>query len=151
MRTPDAHIERLSPEQLDALADRVEKCNQRVRELGKADLLNPISLMGDPLHSPSLDDPNARSFQVAVKVPEGVGICVWPMDTYLLDSVAGEEVLEKSAQQVFVPFDKLGVFEKGVVASVLEEIEEELIDVAAAAASLAEGGERIRLEDYLSQ
>lgn len=169
MAKSDTHLgPDLSPEQMDSLAQRVKKCNKIIRELGQANLLNPITLMGVakqiPLCETLVEDAETfldktKSFQVALKVPEGIGVCIWPTTrefynhSHILPGSPGvrPNSLEKSAKSMFTPFDRLGAFEKSLILPVLDEIEEDLSDIAEAEEALKEDAPRIPFADYLSQ
>jgi len=85
--------------------------------------------------------------QAMLLVPEGAGICRWKGE----DSIPPHG--EASVQEVrdrFVPFSQCNPAEKAFLLQFIEELLDELTDIALVAASRSEGGKAVSATEYFA-
>lgn len=125
--------------------------NEIVRNLGGTGLLQGHVILGPTFDRPyaveNRRDDSAQVVQAALLVPEGFGVCYWDMEEYveLRNTSHG---LEPEARAKFQPFDRCTDEEKTFLRPFIEEMLEDLQDIALAAAARLEPGSSISLEEY---
>jgi hypothetical protein len=133
---------------------KVERVNQLALELGRSGLLARQVILGVAFERPyDADSPlqdSGQIIQAVLRIPEGLGVCVWDMEEFvaLQSSAAG---LESRAGIVFQPYDACGAAEKRFVVPFLEEMLEDLTDVAMVAASKLEPEGGLVADEYFSR
>jgi hypothetical protein len=133
---------------------KVERVNGLVRELGTTGLLSRRVILGPDYTHPW--DPgcgpqdSAQVVQAALLVPEGFGVCLWSTDEFL-EFEQSPGGLEQHARKKFEPFEKCCSADKKFLLPFVEEMLEDLTDVALVAASKLELQPRITADDYFAQ
>lgn len=133
---------------------KVERVSHLVRELGTTGLVGREVLLGryydrpyDPDYGPN---DTGQVVQAALLIPEGLGVCLWDTEEFsALQSSA--EGLEPSARLRFRGFDDCSPAEKRFLLPFIEEMLEDLTDLARVAASKLEQGPSVSAEDYFRQ
>ena len=135
---------------------KVAQVNRLVKKLGKTGLLNDLTTWDGfraarftPLEGSS-EMPDCRITLAALLVPDGFGICAWESEKAYLGDVS-KTGLKARAQRRFVPFAKCDLRDKAFLLPVIEEVLDELIDVACIAAARKEKGPYIEVNDFFAQ
>lgn len=138
-------------EQAEAKAERV---NQLVHELGETGVLTHQVLLGvvfERAYDPeSSTQDSGQVVQAALLVPEGFGVCLWDLVEFTTLR-ASPQGLERHARAKFQPFDECAAAEKKFLLPYLEEMLEDLTDVALVAASKLDAGPGMAAEAYFAQ
>lgn len=133
---------------------KVERVNLLIRELGNTGLLKrPIFLGGtysgtyDPAFGPH---DSGQVTQAALLVPEGFGVCRWDTEEWnRLEQ--SQEGFEPHARICFESFESCSPAEKKFLLPFVDEMLEDLTDMAQIAVSRLEQGPRVRADDYFAQ
>lgn len=133
---------------------KVVQVNNLLQELGKTGLLKETVMLGRCRHiaypaESQTEDPESEK-QAALLIPEGFGICSWnagDLGTSRREDDGGEAEVRKR----FVPFAQCNTAGKAFLLPFIEDLLQELMDVAEVAASQFEGGEKLSAEDYFAK
>ncbi|HEX4129704.1 MAG TPA: hypothetical protein VHZ24_06650 [Pirellulales bacterium] len=157
MSTTDNPAERLAAiaarlrhhaEQAEA---EIAAANDIVRNLGGTGLVRGHVVLGRCFERPYVVEQHCTDsgqvIQAALLVPEGFGVCYWDTEEFcaLHESFGG---LEPEARARFQPFDSCTDEEKTFLRPFVEEMLDDLHDVALAAAARLEPGPSVSLEEY---
>jgi hypothetical protein len=138
---------------MEAAEAKAERVNELVCELGSTGLLAGQILSGDiygrPYDPGDERNDSGQVFQAVLLVPEGFGICVWDREDFA-ERRDSPEGLEPHARVVFRPFSACSPSEKKYLLPSLEELLEDLTDIALVAASKLEPQPRVGLDEYLA-
>jgi hypothetical protein len=135
---------------------KAEHVNLLVSELGSTGLLTRQTLLGPTFTAPYEaglgPSDSAQVVQAALSVPRGFGVCRWEMDEFLQlqSSPAFANQFESRARILFEPFEACTPAEKKFLLPFLEEMLEDLTDIALVAASRLERDPIIPADDYFA-
>jgi hypothetical protein len=133
---------------------KVERVSHLVRELGTTGLVGREVLLGghfDRSFDPD-DGPHdsGQVVQAALLIPEGLGVCLWDPEEFSALQTAYEGLVP-NARLRFQSFDRCSPEEKKFLLPFIEEMLEDLTDLARVAASKLEPGPGVSADEYFRQ
>jgi len=129
----------------------IARIQPQLVELAKSGLLPREVLLGTTIQRPYDADQgphdSGQIVQAALLLPEGFGVCLWDTEEYVR-AEQGAEGLEKESRNRFQPFERCSTADKILVGRNAEDLFEDLMELARAAASRLEDSPTVRAEDY---
>jgi hypothetical protein len=136
-------------EQAEVKADR---SNQFAEQLGVTGHLNgsPTFVLGAKYQQPGKDGPG-NIVQAALLVPKGVGLLIYDFDDYRDLEDSGDLGSERDVNWHFQAFKDCSIAEKSFLNEQIDEMQEDLEDLALVAESSANPGKGIPVDEYFSR
>ena len=137
-------------EQAEARVERVTQC---AAELERQGVLEQHVMLGPVLEHANGDDQQndlGKVVRGAFLVPEGFGLCTWRSEEYVQQQELPDG-LESNACQRFQPFHQCTAAEKKSLLPFIEELQEDLADLALIADSKQDPGPGMDAADYFAQ
>jgi hypothetical protein len=118
---------------LEAAEAKIPPLNEQILQLATIDLVRDAALLGEMIYDkaygpiPSETD-NSLLLQVALLVPEGLGLVAWDREEFL--ALRGEGPGYRGARLRFVPFNELGSALKAMLLPHVEPLLDRLLVIA---------------------
>jgi hypothetical protein len=133
---------------------KIDDTRDLIHEIGKTGLLTGSIFLGPRYEQPYVPGwesrDSSRIVQAALFIPEGFGVCRWDMNEFW-ELEGSQDGLEQHARAKFESFAGCSPAEKKFLRPFVDEMLDELADVALVAASKLEPGPCISADDYFAQ